>query len=117
MRDGDIVINSTGTGTLGRVGIYHSSDNPTRIPMVPDSHVTVVRPAESIVPQYVFFCLKAMQSELEELGEGSTNQKEIKPLAIQQLRIPMPPFEEQQTIVQRVLKAFKQLDYIEADLN
>ena len=117
MRDGDIVINSTGTGTLGRVGIYHSSDNPTRIPMVPDSHVTVVRPAKSIVPQYVFFCLKAMQSELEELGEGSTNQKELKPLTIQQLRIPMPPFEEQQTIVQRVLKAFKQLDYIEADLN
>ena len=58
-----------------------------------------------------------MQSELEELGEGSTNQKELKPLTIQQLRIPMPPFEEQQTIVQRVLKAFKQLDYIEADLN
>ena len=117
MRDGDIVINSTGTGTLGRVGIYHSSDNPTRIPMVPDSHVTVVRPAKSIVPQYVFFCLKAMQSELEELGEGSTNQKELKPLTIQQLRIPMPPFKEQQTIVQRILKAFKQLDYIETGLN
>ena len=83
MRDGDIIINSTGTGTLGRVGIYHSSDNPAGIPMVPDSHVTVVRPAESIVPQYVFFCLKAMQSELEELGEGSTNQKELKPLTIQ----------------------------------
>ena len=117
MRDGDIVINSTGTGTLGRVGIYHSSDNPAGIPMVPDSHVTVVRTAESIVPQYVFFCLKAMQSELEELGEGSTNQKELKPLTIKQLRMPLPPIEEQQTIAQRILEAFEQLDYIETDLN
>ena len=43
MQNMDIVINSTGNGTLGRVGIYRSSDNPNNIPIVPDSHVTVIR--------------------------------------------------------------------------
>jgi type I restriction enzyme S subunit len=43
MRDGDIVINSTGTGTLGRVGFYRATDNHNSIPIVPDSHVTVIR--------------------------------------------------------------------------
>lgn len=117
MRDGDIVINSTGTGTLGRVGIYHSSDNPSGIPMVPDSHVTVVRTAESIVPQYVFFCLKAMQSELEKLGEGSTNQKELKPLTMQHLRIPVPPRSEQDRIVSAILKIERKFGFIEANIN
>lgn len=113
IRDGDIVINSTGTGTLGRVGIYRSSDNPAEIPLVPDSHVTVVRAAEQINPMYFFFYLKAMQPELEELGEGSTNQKELKPLTVQQLRIPIPSLREQYIIVERVLSAFRQLDCID----
>lgn len=36
MQNGDIVINSTGTGTLGRVGLYQSSDNIKSIDIVPD---------------------------------------------------------------------------------
>ena len=33
MLDNDIVINSTGNGTLGRVGVYRNSDNPDRKPI------------------------------------------------------------------------------------
>lgn len=117
MRDGDIVINSTGTGTLGRVGIYRSSDNPTGIPLVPDSHVTVVRIAEQIDPTYVFFCLKAMQPELEELGEGSTNQKELKPLTVQQIRVPIPPAKEQSTIADTIAELYASLQNMEKNLN
>ena len=116
MLDGDIVINSTGTGTLGRVGIYFDSDNRERTPIVPDSHVTVVRTSSLFNSSYIFLCLKAMQSRLEELGEGSTNQKELKPLTIQQQRIPVPPLVEQQAIVKRVYAFFEELDYIEANL-
>jgi len=116
MLDGDIVINSTGTGTLGRVGIYYDSDNRERTPIVPDSHVTVVRTSRLFNSSYIFLCLKAMQSRLEELGEGSTNQKELKPLTIQQQRIPVPPLVEQQAIVKRVCAFFEELDYVEANL-
>ena len=37
MQDGDVVVNSTGTGTLGRVGIYCATDNHLGLPIVPDS--------------------------------------------------------------------------------
>lgn len=50
MQDGDVVINSTGTGTLGRVGFYRSSDNRTGLSIVPDSHVTVIRGYRYILP-------------------------------------------------------------------
>ena len=116
MLDGDIVINSTGTGTLGRVGIYHDSDNHARTPIVPDSHVTIVRTSSLINSSYIFLCLKAMQSNLEELGEGSTNQKELKPLTIQQQRIPVPPLDEQHAIVKRVYAFFEELECVEANL-
>jgi len=43
MQDGDVVVNSTGMGTLGRVGIYCATDNHLGLPIVPDSHVTVIR--------------------------------------------------------------------------
>jgi len=116
MRDGDIIINSTGTGTLGRVGVYHSSDNPSAIPIVPDSHVTVVRASGYVHPAYLYFCLKAMQSSIENMGEGSTNQKELKPLTVQQLRIPLPPYAEQIMICKRVHTMLTTVSMIEAEL-
>ena len=116
MRDGDIIINSTGTGTLGRVGVYHSSDNPSAIPIVPDSHVTVVRASGYVHPSYLYFCLKAMQSSIENMGEGSTNQKELKPPTIQQLRIPLPPYAEQIMICKRVHTMLTTVSMIEAEL-
>lgn len=116
MCDGDIVINSTGTGTLGRVGIYQDSDNPTAMPIVPDSHVTVVRVSKFIDPSYAFFYLKAIQSRLEELGEGSTNQKELKPLTVQSIRFPLPPFAEQIAIRKKIAELFGRMACIESEL-
>lgn len=116
MRDGDIVINSTGTGTLGRVGIYRSTDNPAGMPVVSDSHVTVVRVSSHLDPLYFYYCLKSMQSRLETLGEGSTNQKELKPLTVQQLRMPMPPIAEQKQIVKQIIALFSHLDAVAKSL-
>ena len=39
MQDGDIVINSTGTGTLGRVGFYRSADNRANLPMLMETGI------------------------------------------------------------------------------
>ena len=101
MQDRDIIVNSTGTGTLGRIGLYSDRDNPNNLPLVPDSHVTIVRVCKSI-SQYIYYILKWYQPYLEESGEGSTKQKELKADRIKELFIPIPPLAEQHRIVAKI---------------
>ena len=102
MRDCDIVINSTGNGTLGRVGIYRNSDNPNKLPVVPDSHVTVIRVGEKVSVEYVFYGLKHYQPLLEKLCSGSTNQTELSASTVKSLLFPLPPLAEQKRIVAKL---------------
>ena len=117
MHDGDVVINSTGTGTLGRVGIYHATDNHLGLPIVPDSHITVIRATHSIQAFFMYAFMKANQSELEKKGEGSTNQKELKPLTLKEMLIPIPPYSEQERIIDALTAAFSTISAIEKSLN
>lgn len=117
MQDGDIVINSTGTGTLGRVGIYRNTDNTTGLLIVPDSHVTVIRSFSCISSHYLYAFMKAHQTELEKKGEGSTNQKELKPLTLKEMLIAVPPLSEQEHIENAIGTAFSRLAVIEESLN
>ena len=102
MIDGDIVLNSTGRGTLGRVGQYRITDNPQNISLVPDSHVTIIRLMKDISSEYIFYVLKNYQAYIETLGEGSTNQTELSAKKVANLLIPLPPLDEQQKIVSRL---------------
>jgi len=117
MQDRDIVINSTGTGTLGRVGLYQTSGNRLNLPIVPDSHVTVIRGFSSIQAFYLYTFMKANQSELEKKGEGSTNQKELKPLTLKEMLVPLPPINEQKRIEATIIHAFHRISDIEKSLN
>lgn len=95
----DIVINSTGGGTMGRVGLYE-----TKVPagikgVYPDSHVTVIRSIGNINQHYLYYVLKLNQPVLEKNGTGSTNQTELKPAVLADFVIPLPPLSEQKRIV------------------
>ena len=101
LKKGDIVINSTGGGTMGRVG-YFDEDYPSSIKgILPDSHVTTVR-ALHILPKYAYYYIKTCQQYLESCGEGGTNQTELKPVIIASLLIPLPPLAEQRRIVAKI---------------
>ena len=117
MQDGDIVINSTGTGTLGRVGFYRAADNHSDFPIVPDSHVTVIRGFRSIQAFYLYIFMKANQSELEKKGEGSTNQKELKPATLKEMLVPIPSIIEQERISTAIINAFSVITEIEKGLS
>lgn len=73
LRAGDVLINSTGTGTAGRVAQMVEVTVPTTI----DGHMILVRPSEELDPIYYGYAVKSFQSQIEGLAEGSTGQTEI----------------------------------------
>jgi type I restriction enzyme S subunit len=102
LRTGDLLWNSTGTGTIGRVNVYHHEDNPYE-KVVADSHVTVVRPV-FVNSRYVWIWLASpyIQTDLEGNASGSTNQVELATSVVKTHVIPLPPLEEQKRIVAKV---------------
>ena len=102
MRENDIVINSTGNGTLGRIGVFRDSDRIDDCIIVPDSHVTTVRVNAALISDYIYYALTYYQPYLEKNCSGSTNQTELKPAVIANLFIPVPPYAEQRRIVQKL---------------
>ena len=110
----DIIINSTGTGTLGRVGIYKKEDDIYSIKIVPDSHITTIRTIPSeINAQYIYYFLKFNQLYFENSGVGSTNQKELKPEVISTFLIAIPPLNEQNAIIDKVNMVNKHLSNLD----
>lgn len=73
LRAGDVLINSTGTGTAGRVAQMIEVTVPTTI----DGHMILIRPSEELDPIYYGHAVKSFQSQIEGLAEGSTGQTEI----------------------------------------
>ncbi len=96
--DGDVVINSTGRGTLGRAQVYRSSK-----PRAVDSHVTIVRPDQKkLVPGYLRYFLESHRGQgllYSMCVTGSTGQIELSKSKLKLLSIPLPPVEEQHRIV------------------
>ena len=73
VRSGDILINSTGVGTSGRIA---------QIDIVPcdtivDGHMIIVRTNGAVTQKYLGYALKAHQQEVFQLDEGSTGQTEL----------------------------------------
>lgn len=113
----DLLWNSTGTGTAGRVAIYQSSDGVTA---VADSHVTVVRLA-NCSPRYLWCVIASpwVQSRIEpshpdSLVSGTTQQVELNTSTARALPIPLPPIEEQSRIVAKVDELMALCDKLEA---
>ena len=99
---GDLLWNSTGQGTLGRIAIYDERLNPYKY-AVADSHVTVLRPLQVLSKyMYYWFAGPEVQSTIEERATGSTKQIELVTSTIMSYIFPLPPLEEQQRIVTKV---------------
>ena len=73
IRENDILINSTGAGTAGRIA--QISDVPTTTTV--DGHMIIIRSNEKVSQKYLGYALKAHQYEVLQLDEGSTGQTEL----------------------------------------
>ncbi|MDB4521968.1 restriction endonuclease subunit S [Gammaproteobacteria bacterium] len=117
---GDLLWNSTGTGTVGRINVY-PADLEGRV--VADSHVTIIRLA-NIEPRYAwcFIASPWVQSRIEpdhedSLVSGTTQQVELNTSSVKGLPIPLPPLEEQKRIVTKVEQLMTLCDQLEEKQN
>lgn len=102
LRDYDVLINSTGTGTAGRVAQLWHVPEPTTI----DGHMILMRPTNEIDPLYYGYAIKSFQSQIERFAEGSTGQTEINKRRLQDdIVICFPASLETQRSIGRILKA------------
>lgn len=86
---GDILVNSTGTGTLGRVARWHAGD------IYVDGHVSVVKADHSVTsPTVLAYSLLGRESDIEGLATGSTGQTELSAALLGELRVILPPAEQ-----------------------
>ena len=118
LQDGDILINSTGTGTVCRTRLFKTRYLNNYPFVVPDSHVSVIRLHKLISPEYAYIVLSsnASQSYMMDNLAGSTNQKELYISVLENLIFPVPPIEEQRRIVYTVKKISEYIDKIAAAL-
>ena len=103
LQDNDLMWNSTGLGTLGRMAIYKCELNPYGS-AVADSHVTVIRlMKEFVLPQYLYFYFSnpTVQSVIEDQADGTTKQKELSTTTVRSYLVPLPPYNEQIRIVKQ----------------
>lgn len=96
---GDLLVNSTGQGTLGRVGRWSH-----QAPIYADSHMTIVKAdPQRIYPILLPYLVFPLQSEIAQMAEGSTGQTELSPSNLGSLKVPFIRFEEQGTVAAQLL--------------
>ena len=93
----DILINSTGAGTAGRIAQIEDVPSATTI----DGHMTLIRSNGKVTQKFLGYALKAHQWEVLQLDEGSTGQTELnRARLLDEIMINYPvSFDEQNAIV------------------
>ena len=111
----DILVNSTGDGTIGRSAIVDENS----IDMIFDSHVLLFRNLIAN-PLYFLYAINSDfgQNQINDLkGAKSTKQTELGVEKLSSLIFPLPPLEEQKEIVATIEKLFAICDELEAEIN
>lgn len=102
---GDVLINSTGVGTLGRVAVYNLEVERVTC----DSHVTILRPDErKVTPTYLGATVAFLQGYFESMASGSTGQSELSRELIARTKVLVPSGKLQQQFAEMVTAMMRQ---------
>ena len=120
LEDNDLLWNSTGTGTVGRINVIKKVNSNS---LVADSHVTVIRPLKvSSDFLWCYIAAPGIQLRIEpehekSLVSGTTKQVELNTRTVQPLLVPIPPLLEQHRIVAKVDELMDLCDTLKFRLN
>ena len=102
IQKGDVLLNGTGVGTIGRASPYNHDQKA-----LPDNHVTILR-TNKINPVYLSVFLNSFvgQYQVEKYLKGSSGQVELYPKDIGHFYIPMIDEEQQEEIAKLANQTF-----------
>lgn len=98
IRFGDVLINSTGVGTLGRVAQVYTDLGDCTV----DTHVTIARPGENVDIDFYGCAFLDRQAVFERLAVGATGQTELGRAAIGNAGLVAPPDAVQKDFGRRI---------------
>lgn len=98
---GDLLVNSTGVGTAGRVTLFNLDGD-----YVVDSHITIVRlNTKEILPKFALYSLAHIGFKtIEKMATGQSGQIELAIDTIKEIRIPVPSIDKQNKIIEEIEK-------------
>lgn len=87
LRFGDVLINSTGVGTLGRAAVFDMDVGGVTC----DSHVTILRPKDvAHSGEFLAYTIQLLQTYFESMASGSTGQAELSRELISRTKVLVP---------------------------
>jgi len=100
----DILINSMGVGTLGRL----SQVSIVREKKIVHSCITIIRANSEIIhPLILGYYFKNIQSKIENMGEGTTGQTSLKNNLLDELAFILPP----KTVQEKIISFYEKINY------
>ena len=114
LEKGDILINSSGVGTAGRVTLFNLDGD-----FVVDSHVSILRLDKTKAnPDYVLYSLANIGFKtIEAMATGQSGQIELSQATIKNIKIPLPSISEQNKIVKQIEKLETEINKLENQTN
>lgn len=109
----DVLINSMGVGTLGRVSVSSISHNK-----LVHSCITILRSNTEMVLHPIFaYMILSLEDKLIHMGEGSTGQTSLNNKLLGQMKVAVPPLKLQENISNTIESLQKLIDknYLEND--
>lgn len=102
IKKGDVLLNGTGVGTIGRCAAYLLTE-----PALPDNHVTILR-TKTMNPVFLSVMLNSIigQMQVDKFFKGSSGQIELYPADINQFVVWNAPEDIQSKIANFVLNAY-----------
>ena len=114
LQTGDVLLNATGTGTLGRCCVFNCPSNDNIY--INDGHVIALATDKSILlPEVLnaYLSLNDTQAEIYRLYvTGSTNQVDIVFSDIKKMKVPVPNIDDQISFVKILNQADKSKSYV-----
>lgn len=113
---GDVLVNSTGVGTLGRVQIWDVESDDD---YVVDGHVTILRSNKKVIPEYLYNFLSSPlgQNQIERYTKGATGQTELYKKHITDIELPLPPLDEQERIMEAVDRRLERVESLKKSVD